>query len=267
MLAEKNPELFTGALCIGGPLGGAKMEVEYIYNVRILFDRFFRFNGQALLPALSPPAQALGDGALDAHPVAGLPADGTAFVTEVAPLLFALFESYPSEATAMSTTTVGGDLVFNCADTMEFAITVAGALWYNIFGTEDILGRTHGHVPIDNADVEYRVGDQVLDNVERLSLTRDAENYLKHWYQPTGELSIPVGILHTERDPIVPFAHALAYAGLAAASGNVTLVSIFGTFGHCQILFPLERVTEFGGWVLIALNSLVEGTGAPTLLP
>lgn len=50
MLAEKNPELFSGALCIGGPLGGAGMEVKYIYNIRTRSD----FNRLLLMTSMPP---------------------------------------------------------------------------------------------------------------------------------------------------------------------------------------------------------------------
>ena len=314
MLAEKNPELFTGALCIGGPLGGAEMEVKYIYNIRILFDYFFADElgvvaGIAGLPPESVPhellpllplaplaealQEALGGSPLAAHPTGSplLSSEGMAFAQAVAPLLLALFQMSPPaapEALWMATVLVGeaGQQrpLFNWPPEMlgtgnfflELAATVAGGLWYNIYGTEDMLSRTHGHVPVDNTKLVYTVGltGQPL-TVEQLSSHPDAVNYLEHWYQPTGKLSIPVAILHTARDPIVPVTHAYAYQQLYAASGGSGPldVDVIPYFGHCQILPPPNYIPTpatdllFMGSVISDFNWLLGKTGMPPLLP
>ncbi len=263
MLAEKNPELFSGALCIGGPLGGADMEVKYIYNVRILFDCLFGETLDDLVSAGMPLAvalhDALGEGALDAHPPDPfipptdpryLPPDGAAFAAKVVQLIATLFAMNPGGAYWMASTVIGTVPLFNWPDDPalspqevadEMAITVAIGLWYNIFGTEDILSRTHGHVPVDNTSTSYWVypSGPTLD-VERLAATPDAANYLDHWYQPIGKLKIPVVILHTSRDPVVPVFHAQAYSQMAAARGSGSHLQVFEIpyFGHCQILTP-----------------------------
>ncbi len=303
MLAEKNPELFSGALCIGGPLGGADMEVKYIYNVRILFDCFFKdelasFAAyaqlqnpplpeelKALLPAAVALKEALGESALDAHPTGSpfISPDGVQFAGNVVPLLLTLFGMTPEdgpEALWMATAQVNGGSVFDWPYTMladgsflfELAATIAGGLWYNIFATEDLLSRTHGHVPVDNTQDAYMVpGLGPLTTVERLTSRPDARKYLEHWYQTTGKLSIPVVILHTERDPIVPFAHAEKYLELAAANGSDSLVTLtpISEFGHCQILMPpdyLPNPVAFGAAVLLDFNMLLAKTGMSPLV-
>lgn len=40
-LAETNPGLFDGAVPMCAPLGGTQMAINYIWNVRVLFDYFF----------------------------------------------------------------------------------------------------------------------------------------------------------------------------------------------------------------------------------
>ncbi len=269
MLAEKNPELFSGALCIGGPLGGAEMEVQYIYNIRILFDYFFA-DELGILAGMSPLAaalqEALGGSPLAAHPTGSpyLDSDGTLFAQAVAPLMLALFqmslEGAP-EALWMATILVGEagqqKPLFNWDPAMllsgeflpELAGTIAGGLWYNIYGTEDMLSRTHGHVPVDNTKLVYTIGQtQQTLTVEKLFSHPDAVNYLEHWYQPTGKLSIPVAILHTARDPIVPVAHAYAYQQLFAASGGSGPLNpiVMPYFGHCQILLPQDDYKPSG---------------------
>jgi hypothetical protein len=62
------------------------------------------------------------------------------------------------DAFAMATSMIDGAPVFNWSPMMlssgaffqELAATIAGGLWYNLFATEDILGMTHRHLPIDN---------------------------------------------------------------------------------------------------------------------
>ncbi len=290
LLAEKNPELFSGALCIGGPLGGATMEVKYIYNVRILFERFFGDELDALVAAGLPQAtalrEALGTGAMDAHPTGSpyIPEDSAAFAGVMVPLLVQLFAMTPEdgpEALLMATTTVNDDPVFNWPDASpvnlsfvpELAATIAGALWYNIHATEDMLDRTHDHIPIDTTGDTYAVpGLGELTDVERLVSRPDASNYLAHWYQTTGRLSIPLVILHTTRDPIVPSTHATRYAELAAASGSSDFlkeVDLVPAFGHCQILVPpeyLPDVVAFGARLLRDFSILLFWTGMPPLV-
>jgi pimeloyl-ACP methyl ester carboxylesterase len=286
MLAEKNPELFSGALCIGGPLGGADMEVNYIYNLRILFDHFFSDELQALAspPTGNPLAgqflAALGAGALDAHPPAGpgLPADGVAFAQLVVPLMLYLFSIDPVDASSLAATAVDGLPLFNwpvppapaldqTALANEMAITLSVGLWYNIFGTEDILDRTHGHAPVDNRATVYSIlPSGPVFNVERLSTTKDAANYLQHWYKPTGFLSLPVVILHTSRDPIVPIYHARAYQQLAMAAGSGSRLQEFELpyFGHCQILLPplyQPDLATFQAALMQAFGALLMMTG------
>jgi pimeloyl-ACP methyl ester carboxylesterase len=297
MLAEKNPELFSGALCIGGPLGGAEMEVKYIYNVRILFDYFFGDELSAIVALAGVPEplvpdqlkpllpwvplakalqDALGNGALDARPSASLFPDGADFATNVVPLLLVLFGMDPVDAARMAATMVDGQPVFGFqidvgsdrSLTMELAGTIAGGLWYNIFGTEDMLSRTHGHVPVDNTGSIYTCLIDptafVEGDVERLVSRPDARNYLDHWYQTTGKLKVPVVILHTEQDPIVPAAHAYKYQALAIASGSggkLWVDVIPDVFGHCQILvaptYTEEDVLGFGAKLVVNFIKLI----------
>jgi len=159
---------------------------------------------------------------------------------------------------------------------LQLALTLATGLWYNIYGTEDLLSRTHEHVPVDNtASVYISMLDPLSPlSVERLTARRDALKYLERWYQPTGQLSIPVVVLHTSLDPIVPVSHAHAYKQLAAAQGSSGLVSIIEipAFGHCQILTQLfappwfvPDELAFAGYLMGAFNALLVKGGMPPL--
>jgi pimeloyl-ACP methyl ester carboxylesterase len=177
MLAEKNPELFDGALPMCGLIGGAQLQLEYLLNMRVLFDYYF--------PGIIP----------------GSPYD------------------------------IPPGLDYWTDD-------------YNVVGTEDVLRRTHGHIPVGNMHTQYSgsFNDAALNaGVQRFEATPDAQAYLEHWYQPTGELSIPVITLHNTRDGAVPFFHEAAYSQLALeAGGSGMLVQrAVETFGHCA--FSVEE--------------------------
>ncbi len=77
--------------------------------------------------------------------------------------------------------------------------------------------------------------------VKRYTSTPDAENYIKHWYQPTGKLKIPVLTLHTTRDPQVPVFHEEVYAAIVTVQGNSDFLYqlLYDRFGH--INFTLEE--------------------------
>ena len=75
------------------------------------------------------------------------------------------------------------------------------------------MGRTHGHPPFDNMDTVYTgaLPPEILGlinaTVGRYESTPDARNYLEHYYQPDGDISIPVLTLHNNLDPVAPIFH------------------------------------------------------------
>jgi hypothetical protein len=60
-------------------------------------------------------------------------------------------------------------------------------------------------------------------------------NYLKHHYEPTGRLRIPVLILHNLCDPQVPISHEERYEEIveSAGSGNWLVRQHVDRYGHC----------------------------------
>jgi pimeloyl-ACP methyl ester carboxylesterase len=239
MLLEKNPGLFDGALPMCGLVGGAPLQVEYLLNLRVLFDYFF----PGVIPgtALDVPYW------LD-------------FSTQVIPAVTVAMLSNPPAAFQLA----GIDqLDIQSGDLTEIIAWVLSALYYNIVGTEDLLGRTHGRAMASNLDTYYTGSsdDATLNAaVQRFEATPDAANYLRHWYQPTGRLMKPVVTLHTTRDGAVPFFHEAAYAGLAAAAGASQLLvqRSVDRYGHCDFTIP-EQTQAFADLVM-----WVEGGIKPT---
>jgi pimeloyl-ACP methyl ester carboxylesterase len=220
MLAEKNPGLFDGALPMCGLVGGAQLQLEYLLNMRVLFDYYF--------PTVIP----------------GTPFDipeGLDYWSDVVPAMGAALMGNPLAAADMANVTqIQGQYL----DMSEFAQSLVSALYYNVVGTEDMLRHTHGHIPAGNMYTYYTgsFDDATLNaGVQRFEATPDAGAYLEHWYQPTGKLSIPAITLHNTRDGAVPFFHEIAYAQLALAEGGSEMLvqRAVDDFGHCA--FSVEE--------------------------
>ena len=239
MLAEKNSNLFDGALPMCGLVGGGPLQVEYFLNVRVLFDFYF--------PGVIP----------------GTPFDippGLDFETQVVPDVTLAMAADPLRAIDMA----GVDQIeIQWTSLPELIESVLAALFYNIVGVEDLLGRTHGRIMVGNADTFYTgsSNDALLNAlVRRFEATPDAANYLEHWYQPTGRLTIPVVTLHTTRDGAVPFFHEPAYAALAAAAGGSDMLvqRAVNRFGHCNFTIPeqVDAFVDLVTWVETGLKPL-----------
>lgn len=76
--------------------------------------------------------------------------------------------------------------------------------------------------------------------------TPKARNYLNHYYEPSGDLRIPMVALHSSDDPAVPFFHESLYADAVSSAGNAALLKqiVVKRFGHC-LLTPFQIV---GAW-------------------
>jgi pimeloyl-ACP methyl ester carboxylesterase len=239
MLAEKNPKLFDGALPMCGLVGGGPLQVEYLLNLRVLFDYFY----PGVIPGTVFEIPQWLD--FDAHVV---PAVTLAISTNLAPAI---------EMAGVD------QLEIQYVSIPELIGSILSGLYYNIVGTEDLLGRTHGRIMVGNMNTVYlgSLDDDALNaGVQRYEATPDAANYLERWYQPSGKLAIPVVTLHTTRDGAVPFFHEAAYAGLVSAAGrsDMLLQLPVDAFGHCNFS-DLDHLNAF-----LALKTWVETGLKPT---
>jgi pimeloyl-ACP methyl ester carboxylesterase len=252
-LVQQNPELFSGALAVSGVVGSAQTEMSYILNERVLFDYFFRGKLRGLAQAGDHIAglvdTALGNSALAAGPGdTGLPSDGAQFAGLVGQTVGTILALGPTETAALATMKVDGQKMFNWPDEMlgtpdfgtEMTITVATGLWFSIFGTQDMLQRTHGRSPVDTRGSGYWSPVLALipgaiealngeSGVERLTSSPAARNYLDNWYQPVGRLRIPLVTLHTSRDPVAPIAQEYRLQGIVQAQARTCLPSSLRT--------------------------------------
>ncbi len=216
MLAEEHPDIYAGALPICGMLGGTRLELGYVSHVRVLFDYFY----SGILPGslLELPAD------LDLNRDVVLPA-------------VAAMQANPAGAFAISQI-AQTPIPFTSGE--ELVASVVQALVLQAVELDDFLGRTHSHSFFDNTKVEYTGAlpapllADINARVARFSDAPDAAAYMKNWYEPTGNLHIPVLSLHTRWDPVVPSFHEAEYRTRvdAAGCGSWLLQRIATRYGH-----------------------------------
>jgi pimeloyl-ACP methyl ester carboxylesterase len=222
MLIEKYPETYAGGLAMCAPLAGIGHQIEYLADVRVLFDHFypevFPF-GTVDVPD-DAHQQWEGPDGYEAKIGAAIQddPDGIAEVFDVAGVT--CDASNPAEAA-------------NCAQNI---------LAYSVFGTNDLL-ETAGGWPVSNAEKEYQRSsdDAALDAaVERFDADPAASAYVREWYQSTGSLQRPLVTLHTTRDPGVPYRHELIYFNRAALRNSDDLLTVLPVdrAGHCEFTAP-----------------------------
>lgn len=216
-LAQENPRLYDGVLPMCGPMGGSQMEIDYIMNVRVLFDYFY--------PGVIP-----GDAV---HVPEGLD-----FGTDVVPAVLGAIFANPAPAFELASVNQV-DILY--ADFGELIESILTGLFFNTLPEfmGDLRERTHGHDYFDNTRVVYTgsSNDAALNaGVGRFAAAPDALEFLRHWYEPDGKLAMPVLTVHTTRDPVVPRLHDAAFQAAVAAAGRSDLLvqRFIDAFGHCS---------------------------------
>jgi pimeloyl-ACP methyl ester carboxylesterase len=218
-LAEKHPDQYVGALPMCGVMGGAQKQIDYIANVRTVFDYLYpgALPGDVLdMPiSLNLNTQVLG------------PAQ-TAIIINPIPALtyFPRIDQTPVPF----------------ANVPELIQSILTAIAFGARGADDLLDRSHGHSPFFNNDPNYYTGAlsagmlvALNAGVKHFDETPDAANYLRNYYETTGNVRIPMLTIHTTRDPLVPIFHEGLYAtraNEAGTSANLVQRSI-SRYGHC----------------------------------
>jgi len=196
-----------------GIVGGSTEEIQYIGDVRVLFDALYPgvlagdlehppvitdINAQVVLPvvgAVTANPQGLGIIQLLArHPLAGN--NGQELVTSL--------------------------------------VTVLG---FSMRGGGDLFARAGSESFFDNAGWRYTspalpaalVAD-INTRVARYTRTHEAAEFLERWGEPSRRLRIPMLTLHTTRDPVVPLFHEDLLAQVA--SGPNLIQRRIERYGH-----------------------------------
>lgn len=200
MLAEKFPGAYQGALALCGPVGGGKLEIDYVGNVRVLFDYFY----PGVIPGDAvnvPPMEFTPDSPLVKEIIAAILADPVSAV-----------QLASVDQVKLPYTTPG-----------QLINSIVRVLGYHVRGTNDLLARTGGDVPFGNVGTRYTGLGLLLNpaanaGVQRVHADDGGIRYLDDFYRPRGNLTIPLLTLHTTMDPDVPFVHEAALAKIVAAA-------------------------------------------------
>jgi pimeloyl-ACP methyl ester carboxylesterase len=232
-LVERFPSRYDGALPVCAVLGGSRPQIDYITNVRALFDVFYGgvLRGSAgEIPegyVITPADQDLIVAAVTANP-AGL-------------------------AVIASTAQTPLEFSFGPSTQVEMATSLIYALRYHARGVDNVLPLVNGKLPFDNSATVYtaRAGFPALvpppmlagalaavnAKVGRWEGDASAEKYMERWFTPSGRLAVPVVTLHNRWDPLVPYFHEGLFRAAVTAAGSESLLEqrTIDRYGHCNI--------------------------------
>ena len=212
ILAERHPAKYDGALAMCGFVSGGVPEVQYLGDVRVLFDAYF--------PGVLP-----GDVLTVPTPAAPFQPGAPLFLT----VLNALQQGLFTPGTPTLAFAVSAKLPF--LSVQELISGALNAIGFNLRFTGDLLARTGGKSFYDNLDTIYPPGVDAI--VGRFTVEPRGENYLDRFYSPSGDIAFPVMTVHSMRDPVVPLFHETDYAKLAPEAWLVQRT--VNSFGHCAI--------------------------------
>lgn len=224
-LAENFSRTYAGAMPTCGPIGGSLLELNYVGNVRLLFDQYLNVDGAYLEGDLLHP---------------GPVPDQTSFVGAVLQAVHddTLYNSGLGFQALLGTglgisaigPEYGGPSYFSpvTLPLLQTPAAYGGAVDGNtaFFGTYSLL-RSLRYDVVGAQDIHDRAGGWPFDNrytTPTGTITPDASaiRYYRRWYEPTGRAAEPIPMLsmHNLVDADVPIVHEVVYA-LRAQSGNV----------------------------------------------
>ena len=205
-LVEKHPGEYDGILTMGGMIGGTKAQLDYVGDVRILFDLFYA----GVLPGT----------------VIDVPEDFDLMTDFVYPAIGAV----QADPTGLGIISRIKQTPLPGRTGEEFVESLVTALGFNARGIHDILERTNGACPIDNIDTVYdtpypgmlppEVLQMIKLSAQRYSHAIPTDELFDRYYEPNGRLAVPMISLHNAYDPVVPLFHEDLYAAKVAAAGN-----------------------------------------------
>jgi pimeloyl-ACP methyl ester carboxylesterase len=251
-LGERYPSQYDGVLTMCGMVGGTPAELQYVGDVRALFD--FYYPGVMPLNVISVPNPPLTVGEIQARVITA--------ITPTAANPTATLGLYAIASTAQTQLAFApiGSLADPSSTAFQSLVgSLITALYYQQIGTDDVVNRTHGHSPYDNRGSVYTLGTPAVPaaaltplissmiaasnaGVTRYDSPPDAQNYLDRNYTPSGNFQMPVVSVHNLWDPLVPFFHEGLLANTTSAAGNSSnlLQRAVPNYGHCN--FPTALV-------------------------
>jgi pimeloyl-ACP methyl ester carboxylesterase len=225
-LVEKHPSDYDGILTMAGMIGGSRAEIDYMGDVRNLFDFFYPNVLPGGVCELAMPPEDLIARIIGA--VMGDP-NGLGAIAALTPL--------PGE------------------NPDQFTESLITAIVFNYRGQADLYERLDGECPYDNCDRVYAarfpvppgLEDMVNAAIPRYCRVNSADNYFGRYYEPTGRLSVEMMTVHLLHDPIVPVFHEQLYGEKVAAFGASGLLEqrILPGYGHTLEIPTPEIIQAF----------------------
>ena len=215
LAVEREPDRYAGGLAACGPIGDFARQIDYLNDVRVVFD--FLFPGVLPGSPLDPPTD-LQEG----------------WASTYAPAVAAAVAGEPDRALELAA--VAG-IPATGLDPGALGETVVALLRYNVLGTHDAQERLGGQ-PYDNADRVYQgSSDDAALNAAVARITADpAARAALERFETSGDPGVTLSIIHTTGDPIVPFFHQHLYAEKAEAAGAESRLARTDVerLGHCS---------------------------------
>ncbi len=261
---ERNAPGYDGGMILCAPVGSFRLELQHFGDFRVLLDAYF----PGLVDDGNPgtPWKPWGAGG-DVMIPAGVMANWTGIEAAVG----AETASHPARMAELLR--VAG-VAFDPDDPSTMASSAAGALWYNLFATNDLITKLGG-LPYGNVLRWYRgsSNDFLLNRrVQRIAASASALAQLAR-FETRGSLKVPGVGMHTTLDPIVPLSQGLTYRFktlLAGIGFRYNFIPI-QAYGHCAFQAPQVlagfalTVLKATGWELVASSSLFRDSAEETM--
>ncbi len=224
LAAERLPAMFTGALATCGPIGSFRAQVNYVGDLRSLFDVYF-------------------SGVIPGTPT-NIPASVIAnWNAQYVPAITAILRAHQPAATELLRV---AHVPFDPANFDTVVQSTMDVLWYNIFGTNDAADKLGGN-PYDNSQRQYSgsSNDVILNALVPRSVASPAALSALGLDESSGDLRIPMVTLHTIGDDVIPFGHEILYKQKVHTSGRGRLLQLpVASYGHCNFA-PTDVLVSF----------------------
>lgn len=235
-MVESQPGRYDGLVTAAGVLGGTLDEMNHAATLRVLFDALYA----GVLP-----------GTLYDVP----PVDPNQVVAGAV----AAIQQHP-EGLGVILAVMGDRLRYTPGNVPEMIGAVVGPLVFQVLAADNVTDLMHGHPFFDNMDVVYQglgIPQPVLDDlnarVARYRADPSALAYVRHYYEPDGDLHVKMIAVHAIRDPQVPYWHVEKYLALVAAAGHsdALLVRPYDSAQHPGVAPAniVQAVVDLAQWV------------------
>ena len=214
LLTQRSEDDYDGSFLVCGIVGTSIDEIQYIGDIRVLFDAVYG----PVLP-----------GDLEHSPVI------TDINTQLVGPIVAAVNKNP-QGLGIIQLLARHPLAGNNAQ--EIVTSLVTALGFSVQGGSDLFARTQSQSFFDNATWTYSsaalppplVAD-INARVARYTRSAAADQFLRRYGEPSPRLRIPLLSLHTTRDPVVPAWHEDRLAQVV--SSPLLIQRRVDRYGHC----------------------------------